>query len=313
MNVSFLETTCETCLINNRAQFHVKNKREFDKLKYFLVNEIRDNLKELYNNDIYTYHIYSDRSNYSQYKIIENYINMCYPDDEVITEGVYMLIGFLTALFAFSSNKTSKFVATLAKGIASITDKVGTFLSSQGKQEKLRYAIIYQNLEDCYKKAGVKPEQLSALHYVGVSDDPYIPKFSVTSAKEVDDLKECYVKYQILTIGQLLKAYFMCIQKTGDPSVISRLKDDDLMKIIAGLQLSTVCKEYFDIIKEAFDKFYALLDLIYEKESKKSEKLKELKDELIKAKSITYKPQQEKTDQKQGQQYIQQKSNYIKR
>ena len=151
------------------------------------------------------------------------------------------------------------------------------------------------------------------MHYTGVSDDPLIPQVSASTVKEVDTLKECYVKYQILSIGQLFKAYFMCIQKTGDPSIISRLKDDDLMKVLSGLQLSTVCKEYFDMIKEAFDKFYALLDLIYEKESKKSEKLKELKDELIKSKSINYKPQQEKTDQKQGQQYTQQKSNYIKR
>ena len=67
MNVSFLETTCETCLVNNRAQFHVKNKREFDRLKYFLVNEIRDNLKELYNNDIYTYHIYTENERHRLY------------------------------------------------------------------------------------------------------------------------------------------------------------------------------------------------------------------------------------------------------
>ena len=296
MKMILLDKICESYLIKNEVYNEINNE-QFKKIKTYIVNELHTNLTNLYNTDIEMYHKFIDRPIYVQTQIVEFYLKLRYSTDEVLTEGFMFTAGMYLGLAVFASKPISKIVAQGVDWIAGITDKLGKFISTISKELKLRYAIVYKNLDACYKEAGVQPDDLSAFHYTGVNDDPVFPQFSPNIAKQTEKLKECYVAYQIETLSMLFKAYFLCISKTGDAASIKKLQDDDLLKVLSGLQLSTVCKEYYNIIKDSFDSFYKLLDLIYDKDSKKAEKLSDLKSALIKARDFSNK-QSFKSDNK---------------
>jgi len=291
MKRSFLETICESCLISANLYKHVKNKNEFNKVKQFVVNDIVTVLENLFETDIEMYDKFMDKPKYTQVQIIENYIKMTYSNEEVLNElfgTLIMWTGFLYSLTVLMSKPVSKVTASIVSAIGSCMDRVGKFLSQQGKEFKLRYSIIYQNLNHCYIEAGIRPDEMSAFHYAAVSDDAVLPKMDIV-AKKTDILKNCYLNALIETIGQLFKSYTLCLQKTGDLNTLSKISDDDILKVISGLKLSTVCKEYYNLIRETFENFNALLDLIYDNESKKSDAMDKLKKELIKSKENSFK------------------------
>ena len=299
MKLSILDKICESYLIKNEV-YTQTSYGQFQKIKSYLVNEVHSLLNNLYENDIEIYHKFVDRPIYLQIQIVEHYLKLKYVDDTILTEGFLLTTGAYLAFIAIVSKPASKIMAKGLEAIGNIADKTGQFISTLGKELKLRYAIVYKNLESCYADAGVKSEDVGALHYLGVNDDPVTPQLSANIVKQTEKLKECYVKYQIETLSMLFKSYSLCLMKTGDTISIKKLQDDDILKVISGLQLSTACKEYYETIKQSFDNFYKLLDLIYDKDSKKTEKMQDLKNELIKARDFSSKQNIKPFDNKDG-------------
>ena len=76
------------------------------------------------------------------------------------------------------------------------------------------------------------------------------------------------------------------------------------------MQLSVACKEYYDELRKAFDKWYDLLDFVYDtKEELKQDAINALKTRLLKSRSYVVKQQYNQKNSQQRNPQQQRKPN----
>ena len=191
---------------------------------------------------------------------------------------------FLLAVTTYGRTITKGMFKTL-HSIGTGMDFVGGKILKLGRDFKFRYAILQKNYEACYITAGIKQEDIQLLHYLHVGDKP----FPLTTEKiftQSRELQKCYMTYCVKSIGLLSKAYFNCLRKTGDINNIGM--GDDIMKMISGTNISSMCMDLYDDMKHAFDVYYDLIEFAYDdNQEKKKNALNELKEELIQSKKTS--------------------------
>ena len=295
MDQRFLREICDAYLTKHGAYQTaiVDNKGNEEKIistmQENLITEINTIIKETYNNDIQLYHMFHDQSKTFQKDIVEYYLDYTYAKDDVLEEvvvstaalGVGALLGIAGFIFGKQLTRVAfKTLSNIGKGF----ENMGKFLIKSGRSWKFRYAIIQKNSETCYKKCGVNPRDISALSYTQVINN----YGGVTTAKATNDatcLTECYVEWLAASISLTSQAYFTCLKKTGSGQELKDANSGEIMNMLAGLKMSGACNEYYKQLKDAYDNYYDLLDLVYKHNSgKKQEKIKSLDDKIFKSK-----------------------------
>jgi len=194
----------------------------------------------------------------------------------------------LILLMILAITSPGKFVTKkMFKGISNVGsffDSFGSIIKKYGKSMIFRYTIIQRNLKDCYKSAGWTEgdgRRANITHYLSVGNFKF-PIGSFSQIETVNKLENCFHDAQIQAIGLLGKAYFNCLYRTG--ANVKRYSGNEILKIIAQTNISSGCFEYYKDFKEAFDKYYDLLDFSYgDYDVMKIKRLEKLKLELEKS------------------------------
>ena len=217
-------------------------------------------LPELYD------HLY-DTGRLQQQQILETYLNYQYLNngDKLLNEdmGLNLAVGGLTALVTLVyQNRINKTIFGAIKLVGKAFESIGKFLTSHGRYWKFRYAIVQQNAKKCYTKCDISEKDLSAWSYFSVGSKP--PTLATTeSHRQGECLKDCYVDFSIETIALLAKSYFACVKRSGDWNSVREARPYDILTVLSGLQLSTLCQSYYEEMKKAMDNFNDLLDFVY--------------------------------------------------
>ncbi len=277
MDVKFLRTISEGYITKNRLDDTLNADDLFEDL-YSLVKELREH-------DIELYHKLYDTGMIHKTRIIESYLEMQYGKDmDNLNEGIIALsaisMGASAIFVLLYRNKLTKKVVEIGKNIGGVLEKAGKYLSTTGRYWSFRYAIIQQNVSKCYRGCGVNEKDITMWHYMATRDDVKIG--TKDSIEQGQCLSLCYIDHMIDVIALLSKSYFVCLKKTGDFQQVQNATPDSLLNMLSGLQMSASCKEYFNQMKETFDKFYTLLDYVYGKnEAKKNRHIGQLRKKLI--------------------------------
>ncbi len=277
MDVRFLGEVSEAFIIKH-SLYSRFNAEELKEDLYELVKELRQTDIELYD------HLY-DTGRIQQQKILETYLTYQYLEEEEVIQEFgtgYLAIGGITALLTFLyQNRLNKAIFATGKNIGKVFEYVGNFLSKHGRYWKFRYAIVQQNARKCYVACGIDEKNLSAWTYFSVGSKP--PNVSTAeSHRQGVCLKNCYVQYSIESIALLAKSYFVCLKRSGDWRSVMDARPDDILTVVSGLQISSLCQTYFDDMKKAMDSFTDLLDFVYGKAGHEKQKaLKDLKNKVL--------------------------------
>lgn len=295
MDQRFLREICDGYLTKHGAyQVALENSTQKDntivtKMQDNIINEINTVIKEIYEDDIEIYHMFHDKSKTFQKDIVETYLNYTYSKEEVLDEVVISTValgaGALIGIASFIFGKTLTRVAfkTLS-GIGKTFENMGKFLIKSGRTWKFKYAILQKNSVTCYKKCGVDPRDISPLAYAQVGADSSRIS-SQKAVKQADCLTECYVSWLMEVISLMSQAYFTCLKKTGASESLKDANSNEIMNVLAGLKLSGACDNYYKNLKDSYDNFYDLLDMVYKKDGGlKQSKIKELDDKIFKSK-----------------------------
>ena len=278
MDVRFLGEVCEAFIIKNSLYDKCKANVLQEEL-LTLVREVRETDIELYD------HLY-DTGRLQQQQILETYLNYQYLNngDKLLNEdmGLNLAVGGLTALVTLVyQNRINKTIFGAIKLVGKAFESIGKFLTSHGRYWKFRYAIVQQNAKKCYTKCDISEKDLSAWSYFSVGSKP--PTLATTeSHRQGECLKDCYVDFSIETIALLAKSYFACVKRSGDWNSVREARPDDILTVLSGLQLSTLCQSYYEEMKKAMDNFNDLLDFVYGRtDPGKTRAMKELKSKVL--------------------------------
>ena len=280
MDVPFLKNTVGAYITKHRLSEQLNADDIFTEI-YEIIRLIRESDIELYDK------LY-DTGRMTQVAIIDSYLDMAYREQETeaLEESILTGVsaGILAILTYIYGEKITRTIYNSANKIAKGFERVGKFIASRGRYWKFSYAIIRENSNKCYKKCGVDEKNLHPLSYAGTRDEPR----GIGSAKSMQQgncLANCYVGQMIDVIALTTKSYFVCLKKTGDYSVVEKLRPDDTIKVISGLKLSSACNEYHKEMKDLFDDFNDLLDHVYRKDQGKKQKaLSLLREKLLESK-----------------------------
>jgi hypothetical protein len=280
MDVRFLKTISEAFII----KYGLQEKLTVDEI----FNNVYDLIKELRETDIELYdHLY-DTPRLQQQAILMSYFTLEYCDEEQIEEiGSVLLVGMALGgiLTWVYGGRITKAILSFCSKIGDLFNKIGKSMQRRGNYWKFRYAIIQENAKRCYVGCGVTEKDIDVLHYFSTAAKAP-PVTSVRSRKDGLCLSNCYVNYTIESIVLLSKSYFVCLKKTGEFEQVQNIKPDDTLKILSGLRLSNTCVDFYNEMRELYDKFHHLLDYVYGKdESKKTDAMRRLKQNLISARN----------------------------
>lgn len=282
MDRRFLETIVESYLLENNV-FKTANKKEISNLKIKLLEELNYiiNILKEENLELYT-ELYKHSKGF-QKKIIYEYFDSRYNNNEVLLEGPF-LVGAILALIGMiaisGSSMASKFVMKTAERLGALSVSFGKILISYGRYFTFSYAIIQKNTELCYTKCNFSKERADLFDYLSTATSA-IP-LSKETIEKIDCLRECYINSIIQVISLFFKNYFICLKQNKSFDDISRMSGDDLFKSINLPSLAPACLEYYNKAIDVIQYFNDLLNFCYADDDKeKQNKYRALTTSLI--------------------------------
>lgn len=261
MNTLFLKEISEAYVIDRNLE--LDSNEVYNEL-YELITYIREVDYDLYD-ELY------NLSKVRQQRILFNYLD---PESDIKEDNLYEDAG-LTALFASSLGMTlllivfllrkgiSKFIFSTLSKIGSVFSALGDFLSKHGRYLKLRYAIIRENFQKCYKQCGIRDfREISSLAYVSIKANS-TTFATAKSAAQARCLRDCYLGTLIDTICLYMESYFACIRRTGGYDALKNVKPDEISNVVSSVPLTSACQIYYKLGKEVFENFHRTLEFVY--------------------------------------------------
>lgn len=315
MDIPFLNLICESFLVQHDC--FKTNPKEIQQIKETIITDLTTLVRELRETDIELYDKLYDSSRVDQTKILTNYLNVRYLDNETINEiGIFlpsMIAGMLILTLTTLGKPISNTIFYTASTIGTWIESLGKYINTKGKNMQFRFQIIQRNHEKCYTKCEVKKEDIEFFNYLAVKKQDY-HMMPALSSKQSACLRECFVELTIEQINLLMNNYFACLRYSKAYTDVENAKPDEILKIISGVQASPACLEIYKIVKESFDNFYKLLEFLYEDyDNTKQEKLMLLKDRILQTRNAISKYPMDKIASEGGfQKQPFQKSSYQK-
>jgi hypothetical protein len=259
MDVHFLREISEAYVIDSGVA--IEPDQIFENL-YGVVKHL-----QLYDTDLYN-EMYKS-SKVTQQQILKEYLDVDYKAeteienlDESLTFGLSGILVILSTLI-FGKSAIRRELQGIS-WLSSYFEKFGKALARQSKYLQIRYAIIYKNTSKCYTKC----------HVTSNDDIKFLTHFSIksnsrfssgASAEQGRCLRECYIDSLIDLIALHMESYFACLKLTGGDAAVKGSDADDIMRMIASTNVSSMCEDYYKAARESLDNFYKVLEFVYEK------------------------------------------------
>lgn len=292
--------------ITSVVNTYIKEYREYNISEEQLFREIYKLLFELKVNDIDTYYKFDNLSYVDQSKILQEclYEKINLKDDNptnkileesTIVTGITMAVTFIL-LFWFSRTEFQKRLTyKISKGIKNIANLLD-FLS---KQWSIRYKIIKNNSEKCYKECGVDINNISHSVYAGTQG---VDSVTIRGANNYKDMKkgecmtECFLELLIESIKLLFLNYLYCLRQTGQYFKYENVSKDEIESLIGDLEITGPCENFRKELKNAIELYYDIIEYRFNNsrnniENKKiTEYRMKLADALLAARNSKEKP-----------------------
>lgn len=332
MNIRFLKEISEAYVIDNHLDITPSQ----------IYNELYEMVKFLQKYDPELYQELYELTHLRQQQILSTFMdNYCYEEniktynelifndelyDEYFSEGFISSTGesisklfdlikeypgpsmaassiLLSLLILFNkpiSKATFSVLYTVGNGI----NKIGKFLSKHGTYMKMRYAIIQQNSKNCYVRCGLSdPTNISSFSYLAVVHAEHSKMLPLKAIKQAMCLRDCYLNELIELISINMENYFACIKNTGSSNVnLQSIDSDDILKMVAHTNISTVCQVHYELASDAIKFFYICMDSLFVKGHDDDIKLKWMN--ALRNKIYTLKQTIQKADSQQLKKYI---------
>lgn len=276
---------------------YIKEYRQYNISEEQIFKDIYKTLFEFKTNDLDSYYIFDNMSYKDQADILHNYLNKIYNNDFI--EESFLLstigVGLLTTILTFWFTKTD-FQKKLTYSISKNFQIVINSLNEAGKSWILRYQIIKNNSEKCYRKCGVDINRPSDSLYTGTGGadnaTPYIHDFN--DLKRGECMTECFIDTLIESIKLLFLNYIACLKQTNQYFRYENLSKMELESIIGTLEIDGPCENFRDDLNKAIKLYYDIIAYRYKEESNYNQKLldyrKRLADALFSVKNSREQP-----------------------
>lgn len=285
MHVDYIRTLSEAFILDNPEYAKDITAEDLTEHFYGVIKEVRENQSDLYN-------IIESKNKFEQQKIVTEYFHLLLnsnqdsefepisEDQEVIlTEFLGLSVGIsgvtfapalLMLLYYYFRKPISKTVMNIVFLIVKTAKYIGDKLTKYGNPVRLAYAIINQNTEKCYQKAGFNPKDATFKHYFShLPMDSFLNDFSnifMSRAEDIqmDKLRECFMYSLKESIKLITSSYFTCLRNTGDLSKLPLERDYSMFtKVLTKSSLSADCSVFIKDLNIALGQFEKILDLIY--------------------------------------------------
>ena len=153
----------------------------------------------------------------------------------------------------------TKTVWTMMSKFSELNNKIHDFISTRTKAGKVKLAIVYNNVQECYSKAGIKkPEDIHPLIDSSLGKPKaYFNYASAQSEEQAFQLATCYLNWSLEQLDVLLNGYIACLRQTGE-----RGNDLNDIKITLNLPSNNICQPYLELINDHRAVFKDVLDVI---------------------------------------------------
>ena len=155
----------------------------------------------------------------------------------------------------------------LLRGTADVIYKAAKAVKDASEGVKHRYNVIYQNEDECYRRAGLDPQKLGIRSFAALKDQSVFRQLLFFDTEEkLDKLRNCYLEHYLEKISIFFELYFDCLRKTGKWNEVREMNDD---KIIAMFRMKgglyPMCDEYRDQAVKAIRNFEDLVKFFFSK------------------------------------------------
>ena len=155
----------------------------------------------------------------------------------------------------------------LLRGTADVIYKAAKAVKDASEGVKHRYNVIYQNEDECYRRAGLDPQKLGIRSFAALKDQSVFRQLLFFDTEEkLDKLRNCYLEHYLEKISIFFELYFDCLRKTGKWNEVREMNDD---KIIAMFRIKgglyPMCDEYRDQAVKAIRNFEDLVKFFFSK------------------------------------------------
>lgn len=288
MDQKFIQNMVDAYFIDNNIYEDETKKITKDAFSKDILNEMRD-LRE---NDLELYDRVYNMSRTNQNFVIRNYLSSHFINED--TDENSELVESFTGSIVFGGaillimrllvpHKVSNTTFKALERVSTVWQTVTKWMAKFGSKTRVRYAIVKQNTESCYKRCGVRNEDMTLSHYSGVhTSDPWWGSWSNLERRRVGEcLRECFLNTQVESINLYMENYFECLKKSG---VNLQNADDDLMKFVSRMDSSHVCQDFHSYAKKLFDNFEMTLNMVFSssEDKEKQQWYNKLKEKLYK-------------------------------
>lgn len=175
-----------------------------------------------------------------------------------IATGGLLIGGILTVIAILKWKQVSRLQWAALDGLNVINQKISAMIGDFTKAGRVKRAIFVNTVDDCWKKCGIKPEEISALVGFALKSQSFS---SPEADKQADCLSSCYLNWTLSQIIVLCEGYVKCLQSTGERT--GELTD---LNIFLDRPAGSACSAYYDIIKKHHADYMDAIDIIFHDE-----------------------------------------------
>lgn len=260
MDKQFIDNMVDAYFLDNNIYETIEITRNF------YTNKLFEDIKLLREEDLEIYDKIYNTTRICQNRIIKNYLDTYLKeeqDEEILEESVTLGLGvvLITILGLLFNRPITQFTFKTLNNLSKEWKTFTNWLGKLGGTTRVRYAIIQRNIEKCYKDCKVNPKEVTAGHYAGVTKEtPWWASLTANERLQIGDcLANCYIEHLIESINLLMENYFACLRQNG---VDLKDAENDLIKFIARVDVSSVCKEFYEQAKRAFEIFEKTIEVV---------------------------------------------------
>jgi hypothetical protein len=285
MKQQYIRSLAEAYVIDNKLYKENLTPEELFENFYGLIKDARINQPNLYN-------VLVESNKFEQQKIFTNYFDIMFKQSDFVLEDVDLenlnefgdpitlgtIVGWLVnsviTFIAFKTRKPlTKGVLQTINGLTSVLNKIGKTMAATGSSTQLAYAIIQKNSKKCYDMCDFDPKDAGPEDYMLQHGKGGILRTvgrifqSEKSEEKMDCLRSCYLSTMKEIVKLTAHSYFTCLKNTGDLSRLPLERDfSAYQQVLVNSGLNQTCDSLAGNLKDAFNSFNSVLDLIYDDE-----------------------------------------------